>query len=126
MANLYRQQLMELYKNPQNKGKLQKPTVTVTGNNAICGDSVSIDLIVEENVIKDIKFEGPACAVSIASSSLLTEEVKGKSLDFVKNLKKEDVLDLLGVELTSSRIKCAILSLETIKEAVKEYESKKR
>lgn len=122
LTGLYREQLMEEYKNPSNKGSLANPSVAVSKNNPFCGDKINLQLKVNEGMIEDIMFDGPACAVSVASSSLVTNWAKGKSVSEVAKLRKEEVLDMLGVELTTSRVKCAVLVLEALKEAVKKYE----
>jgi len=122
MDDLYREQLMEHYKNPSNKGTLSDPDASVVANNPFCGDVVKLQLKVNDGKIVDTSFDGPACAVSVASSSLVTDWIKNKTLDEVKGLKKEEVLDMLGIDLTTSRIKCATLVLEAVGEAIKKYE----
>jgi len=116
---------MEHYKNPQNRGKMDDAQVEVTENNPLCGDVISMQLKVEDGKIEDVKFDGSACAVTVASSSLLTETLKGKSLEEAKKMSKEELLDLLGVELTTSRVKCASLPLEALHNLIQMYESKK-
>lgn len=113
MDDIYREELMEHYKNPQNKGQMEDPTEEKTGNNPFCGDVVTIQLKIDDGTIQDIKFDGHACAVSVASASILTDEVKGKPLSKAKEMSKDRLLELLGVELTTSRIKCAELPLDT-------------
>jgi len=115
---------MEHYKNPQNRGKMDDAQVEVTENNPLCGDVISMQLKVEDGKIEDVKFDGSACAVTVASSSLLTETLKGKSLEEAKKMSKEELLDLLGVELTTSRVKCASLPLEALHNLIQMYESK--
>ena len=124
MDSIYREQLMEHYKNPHNKGKLTNPTIEETGNNPLCGDEVGLQLIIEGGKITEASFQGDSCAVSTAAASMLTEEIKGKSLEEVKKFTKNDLLDLLGVELTTSRIQCAVLSLDVLKDLIDQYESK--
>lgn len=122
MSDLYREQLMEHYKNPANKGNLLDPSVSVNSNNPFCGDLVDLKLKIEGAIITDVSFDGPACAVSVASSSVVTDWIKGKTLEEAKDLKKEEVLEMLGVELTTSRVKCATLILDALKEAIEKYE----
>jgi len=124
MDSIYREQLMEHYKNPQNRGKMDNAQVEVVGNNPLCGDEISMQLKVEDSKIKDIMFDGSACAVTVASSSILTEAIKGKSLEEAKKMSKEELLDLLGVELTTSRVKCASLPLEALHNLIQMYESR--
>ncbi|MBI2414862.1 SUF system NifU family Fe-S cluster assembly protein [candidate division WWE3 bacterium] len=123
MDSIYREQLMEHYKDPQNRGQIMGADVTEHQINPFCGDTISLQLKIINGVITDIAFEGDACAVSIASSSLVTEYIKGKTLIEAKLLDKEKVLELLGVELTTSRVKCALLVLDALQEAIKKYET---
>lgn len=117
--DLYREQILELYKNPQNFGNLKNPTHKHTENNSICGDEITVQLIVEKNMVKDIRFHGSGCVMSMVSSSLLTNKVKGMKVEDIKKLTKEDVLDLLKIKLNPGRIKCALLPLDSIKNSLK-------
>lgn len=119
--SLYREQLLDIYKQASNKGKLDSPTVEVTKNNPFCGDSITLQLKVSDNVIKDVAFDGDACMVAIASSSLLTDELRGKTVEEATSFTKEDILKMLGVDLTTSRVKCAILVLDALTSALEEY-----
>jgi len=125
MSNIYREQLMEHYKNPRNRGRINDAQVEVTENNPLCGDVISMQLKVEDGVIENVVFDGSACAVTIAASSILTDALKGKSLREAKKMTKEELLELLGVELTTSRIKCASLPLEALQTLIRNYESGK-
>lgn len=120
-----REDLLEIYKSPINLGKIEDATVSVQDNNPMCGDEINLDLKIENDVLVDAKYSGDACAVSIISSSLVTEELIGKSLEEVKGFSKKDVLDLIGVQLTTSRIKCATLILGALERAIQKYESNK-
>lgn len=121
--NIYlRQDLMEIYKYPSNRGKLEDPTVEDYEVNKFCGDEVLLQLKIENDKIVDAKFSGDACAVGIISSSLVTEEIIGKTLQQAKNLTKEKVLEMVGTPLTTSRVKCATLVLEALQNALKKYE----
>lgn len=117
-----RQELMEIYKNPVNRGKLTDPTAEATEKNPMCGDVVELTLKIEDGIITGAKFEGAACFVSIVSSSLVTEEITGKTLEEAKELNKQDILDMIGIELTTSRVKCATLVLDALQKAIKNYE----
>ncbi len=124
--NLYqRQELMEIYKDPQNRGRIADPTVAINEKNPMCGDVIDLTLKIENDKITDAKFEGEACFVSIISSAMVTDEIIGKSVDEAKSLTKQQVLDLIGIELTTSRIKCATLVLEALQKAINEYERTK-
>lgn len=126
MDNIYREQLMEHYKNPKNRGRIEDAQVEVTENNPMCGDVISMQLKVsDDGMIENVVFDGSACAVTIAASSVLTDALKGKSLDKAKKMSKEELIDLLGVELTTSRVKCASLPLEALHTLIRNYESGK-
>ncbi len=116
--DIYMDFILENYKNPKNYGKIENPTSKSHGSNPLCGDEIFIYLKIEENKISDIKFMGRGCAISQASASILTEMVKGKDLDYAKNLKDEDLLKELGIKLSPVRLKCALLSLLTLREAI--------
>jgi nitrogen fixation NifU-like protein len=116
--NIYREDLMEEYKHPQNRGKIASPTIQILEKNPMCGDEVNLQLKIEDGKIMDAKFDGSACMVSIVSSSKLTQEIIGKSIAEVKKLTKEDLLELIGLNLTTSRVKCATLSLDALNKAL--------
>ncbi|HSX39269.1 MAG TPA: iron-sulfur cluster assembly scaffold protein [Candidatus Saccharimonadales bacterium] len=120
--NFYREELMEIYKNPANKGSLANPTVHVHETNPMCGDVIDLDLDIKDNQVVNAKFNGDTCAVSAVSAELLLEEIKGKSLAEINQIDKEKLLNLIGITLTTSRIKCATLSLEALQKALKTYE----
>jgi nitrogen fixation NifU-like protein len=111
----YREYILDHYKNPRNFGRLEKPDISHEEENPLCGDVVGIDLRVEDGSIADVRFHGRGCAISQASASLLTERLKGMSLDAAKEIGKADVLDELGIEISPARIKCALLSLKVLK-----------
>ena len=118
-ADIYHEMIIDYSRNPLNYGKLENPDVTYHDSNPLCGDSIDIDLNIRENKISDIKFHGKGCAICMSCSSVLTEIAKGKSVDEVKNLVKNDVLSELGLEnLQAVRIKCALLSLKVLKYAL--------
>lgn len=117
--DMYREQIMELYKSPSNFGSLKNPTQKHTSYNSICGDEVTVNLLVKDGIVKDVKFSGSGCVVSMVASSLLTDKIKGMASDSVKNMKGEDVLSLLNMKLTPARNKCALLCLEAVKGALK-------
>ncbi len=111
----YREYILDHYKNPRNFGHIEHPTYTHEEDNPLCGDVVGIDLLVKDGVVDDIKFHGRGCAISQASASLLTERIKGMSLDEARTIGKEDVLSELGIDISPARIKCALLSLKVLK-----------
>src|SRR5919109_1339841 len=123
MDDLYREVILEHYKHPHNAGSLESPDISHEEYNPLCGDRIRIDLQVESGIITDVRFQGRGCAISQASASLLTDELRGKSLEEVRAIGKEDVLDLIGIPLDKNpvRIKCALLSLKALKVGVYEY-----
>ena len=119
MDDLYREIIIERYKNPAHRGNLDPHDISYVDENPLCGDHIQVDLRVnEEGIITDASFSGHGCAISQASSDLLMEHVIGKSLEDVKALNKQSVLDLLGIELGPVRLKCALLPLKVIKAGV--------
>jgi nitrogen fixation NifU-like protein len=116
---LYRELILDHYKNPRNHGLLEQADAQAEGQNPLCGDEVSVSVrLGEGNVIEDVGFEGRGCAISQAATSMLTDLVKGKTADEVASLPKEALLDELGIPLTPVRLKCAILGLGVLKLAL--------
>lgn len=120
---MFREDIMEIYKNPSNRGIMDNPTISVLQVNPFCGDEVNLQLKISEGKVEEAKFIGSACMVSTVSSSLLTEAITGKSLEEVKRFQKDDLLKIINLNLTTSRVKCATLALEALQKAIKEYES---
>jgi nitrogen fixation NifU-like protein len=119
MDDLYREIIIERYKEPLYRGELDPHDITFEDENPLCGDHIRIDLRVDENgMVTEAAFSGHGCAISQASADLLLESIIGKSLDEVRGLEKQDVLDLLGIELGPVRLKCALLSLKVLKAGV--------
>lgn len=120
--DIYREIILDHYRNPRNKGKLSDADVSIHDSNPLCGDEIDIHLKVEEDKIKDIKFEGRGCAISQASASMLTEMIIDKPLNTIKDLTKEDILENIGLmNLGPARIKCALLSLKVLKLGMVKY-----
>ncbi|HEY6163630.1 MAG TPA: SUF system NifU family Fe-S cluster assembly protein [Nitrososphaeraceae archaeon] len=120
--DIYREIILDHYRNPRNKGKLSNADVSIHDSNPLCGDEIDIHLKIEEEKVKDIKFEGRGCAISQASASMLTEMIMDKPLTTVKDLTKEDVLENIGLmNLGPARIKCALLSLKVLKLGMVRY-----
>lgn len=121
-ADIYHEMIVDYSRNPINYGEIENHDVTFHDSNPLCGDSIDIDLKIDDNKVTDIKFHGKGCAICMACSSVLTEITKGKSLDDVRNIEKNDVLSELGLEhLQAVRIKCALLSLKVLKSALYTY-----
>ena len=121
-ADIYHEMIVDYSRNPINYGEIENHDVTFHDSNPLCGDSIDIDMKIDENKVSDIKFHGKGCAICMACSSVLTEITKGKSLEEARAIEKNDVLGELGLEhLQAVRIKCALLSLKVLKSALYTY-----
>lgn len=122
ISDIYREEIIDHAKNPKNSGRLSDFDIEYRENNPVCGDTIALQIKLDnEKKIKDIAFEGNGCTVSQAAASLLYESVKGKKTEDIEKITSDEVLDLLGVEnLTPSRMKCALLSLEVLKKSIKQ------
>ncbi|HTK44867.1 MAG TPA: SUF system NifU family Fe-S cluster assembly protein [Patescibacteria group bacterium] len=118
MDDLYRDYILEHYRRPHNFGAIENATATQEGANPLCGDRITMQVRVSGDQIAAIGFTGRGCAISQASASLLTDEIKGKSVESAAGMQASDVLDLLGIEISPARMKCALLSLETLQGAL--------
>jgi nitrogen fixation NifU-like protein len=114
MDDLYRDYILEHYRRPHNFGVLEEPTATFEGANPLCGDRITMQLQVEGGVVTGVGFTGRGCAISQASASLLTDEIKGKPVVEVADFAATDLLDLLGIEISPARLKCAMLSFDSL------------
>ena len=112
---MYTDMILEYYNNPNNKGSLENPDFKFKDVNPSCGDIIEIQGKIINNNLKEIKFNGNGCAISQASAELLTEFVKNKDIKEISKLNKENVLELLGIDLSPVRLKCALLSLKVLK-----------
>ena len=113
--SIYREIILEHYKNPSNRGTLDPCDFSYQDVNPLCGDEIRIDVRVEDNHISEIRFSGRGCAVSQASTSILTEMVDGRSLDEVKAIGRDELLDEIGIPVSPARMKCAMLGLKVLK-----------
>ena len=119
MDDLYREVIIERYKNPSYKGTLEPNDISFEDENPLCGDHIRIDLRMDsEGKVAEAAFSGHGCAISQASADLLLESIIGKNLDEVKALNRQDILDNLGIELGPVRLKCALLPLKVLKAGV--------
>ncbi|MBI2126174.1 MAG: SUF system NifU family Fe-S cluster assembly protein [Thaumarchaeota archaeon] len=115
---MYAENILDHYKSPRNYGKLKNPTVTYKDSNPLCGDEVVIQVELTDNKIADIAFSGRGCAISQASTSMLTEAVKGKNIDELKKLDQDYIVSILGISIGPTRMKCALLGLRTLQKGV--------
>ena len=120
---MYRENILDHYKHPHNHGEIKNPDIKFTENNPLCGDVITVNLKLDDHKVEDIKFRGSGCAISQSAMSMLTDEIKGKTLEEVKNIKREDIINLLGIDVGPVRIKCAVLGLIAIKNGIKEFEN---
>ncbi|HUY40667.1 MAG TPA: SUF system NifU family Fe-S cluster assembly protein [Candidatus Dormibacteraeota bacterium] len=118
MDDFYRDYILDHYRNPRNFGRLEAPTATAEDLNPLCGDRIRMDLLVDAGgTVRNVRFSGKGCAISQASASMLTESVIGKSLEEVAKLTKEAVLENVGIGISPTRMKCAMLGLRVLKSA---------
>ena len=120
MDDLYRDYILEHYRRPHNFGVIEDATTSYEGSNPLCGDRITMMLGIRDGVVADVGFTGRGCAISQASASLLTDEIKGKPVGEVAKMTSQDLLDLLGIEISPARLKCALLSLDTLEHALAE------
>lgn len=123
--NLYRDTMMDHYKNPRNFGSAQNPSVTAPAHNPFCGDTLEVDVVITDNVISDFKFRGDMCAVAMSAASMLSEDIIGQTLEQARHITREKLLTYFGSELTTSRVKCATLVLDALTEALTSYDKTK-
>ena len=122
MSSIYTEIILDYYRHPRNKGELENPQISAKDSNPLCGDVIEIQMVLDGNdTVKDVRYNGQGCAISQASASMLTELVKGKSLDEVRKISKEDILSLIGGQLSAVRLKCALLSLKVMKTGLYSY-----
>lgn len=120
MDDLYRDYILEHYRRPHNFGVLEEPSATFEGANPLCGDRITMQLTVKDGVVTDVGFTGRGCAISQASASLLTDEIKGKPVENVTCFRADDLLELLGIEISPARLKCAMLSFDSLQHLLDE------
>jgi nitrogen fixation NifU-like protein len=124
MDDLYREEILEHYRQPHNFGTLAEPDVVEEGHNPLCGDRLTLGLsFSDDGRVEDVAFTGRGCAISQASASMLTDDIRGRTIAELEGLRSDDVLGLLGIEISPARLKCALLSLETLQHALRDREA---
>jgi nitrogen fixation NifU-like protein len=119
---MYQAQVLDHYRNPRNKGTLPDPDIEHKESNPLCGDEIEFQLALDaKGKVKDVRFDGHGCAISLSSASMLSERIKGMPLKKILRLTKDDVLGMLGVPLTPARLKCALIPLDALVQGIIEY-----
>lgn len=118
-SEMYKQEMLEIYKNPENKGELKNATVSCTEFSPTCGDKITVQLIISDDKIQDAKFSGSGCVISVVSSDLIIEKIKGMKIEDVKKMTSQEALSILKIKLSPARIKCALVCFAAIKKAIK-------
>jgi nitrogen fixation NifU-like protein len=122
---IYREFILDHYKNPRNSGSLKNPTFSHREFNPLCGDDITFYVRTRGSAIEDIKFRGTGCAISQASASMLSERLKGRSLEEAMSMTRKDILDMIGISLGPARIKCAMLGLAALKKGIEKFREEK-
>jgi len=124
---MYQEQILDHYKSPRNFGKIEDADVHARDSNPLCGDEIDLYLKLDgQDRVADVKFEGRGCAISQASASMLTQVLKGKSMEEVERIDREFILNKLGIPLSAVRLKCALLSVHILKLAIQQLHDKRR
>ncbi len=118
MEDIYRQYILEHYRDPRNHGHLDHPDVHAADTNPLCGDRIELDLQVADGRVTDVRFSGRGCAISQAAASMLTERIEGATLEELRALRPADILEMLGVEIGPARQRCALLSLRVLHQGI--------
>ena len=119
MDDIYRQYILEHYREPHNHGKLEHPTLSAADTNPLCGDRIEIDLDVgDDGHVRTVRFSGRGCAISQAAASMLTDRIEGATLDELRALTPDDIFEMLGVEIGPARQRCALLSLRVLHQGI--------
>ena len=122
-SDLYRQQILDHYKNPRNYGDLDEPTFSHVGENPMCGDTIEMDVVLDddEERIERVAFEGDGCAISHASASMLSEQLQGMDIEELRAMDRDDITEMLGVDISPMRVKCAVLAEKVAQDGAEIY-----
>jgi nitrogen fixation NifU-like protein len=122
-SDMYRQQILDHYKNPRNHGELEDPTFTHVGENPMCGDTVEMDVRLDEDeeTIEYVAFRGDGCAISQASASMLSQKLAGMAIDELREMDRDDMTEMLGVDISPMRVKCAVLAEKVAQDGLEIY-----
>ena len=118
---LYRENILDHFKSPRNAGQIGKPSAQHRESNPICGDDITVFLVVENDLLKDLKFQGTGCAISQSAMSMLSEQVIGKPVQEVLGMERKDVLSLINIPISPVRMKCALLGLVAVKRGLQGF-----
>ncbi|SEH62332.1 nitrogen fixation protein NifU [Halopenitus malekzadehii] len=120
-SDMYRQQILDHYKNPRNYGEMEDPDVTHVGENPSCGDTIRMDIRLadDDETIEAVAFTGDGCAISMASASMLSERLAGMTIAELEALGTDDITEMLGVDISPMRVKCAVLGRQVAQDGVK-------
>lgn len=125
MNDIYKDNIIDHYKNPRHFGQLDQPTVSHEEVNSLCGDRIRMDLKIENDQILEVKFRGVGCAISLASASMLTEAVSRKKIIEARGINSDRILKMLNIPMSPTRLKCALLPWEVLQKALQKYQKKK-
>ena len=122
-SDMYRQQILDHYRSPRNYGEIDDPTFTHVGENPMCGDTIEMDVVLDETeeVIERVAFRGDGCAISQAAASMLSQELQGTAVEDLLEMDRDDVIDLLGVDISPMRVKCAVLAEKVAQDGAEIY-----
>ncbi len=123
--DMYAEQILDYYKNPRNFGEIKNVQIHARDLNPLCGDEIEIFALLKDKKISEIKFRGAGCAISMASASMLTEKAKGKNISEVMKLGEKEILEMIGIDVSPARKKCAMLGLWVLQSGVRKFFEKK-
>ena len=122
-SDLYRQQILDHYKNPRNYGELDESTFSHVGENPMCGDTIEMDVVLDDDevTIEQVAFQGDGCAISQAAASMLSEQLEGMTVETLRAMDRDDITEMLGVDISPMRVKCAVLAEKVAQDGAEIY-----